>query len=198
MNELATLAVAMGAGWASGIRLYGAIATLGLLEYFKLAALPGKLEVLGHPAVFGVALALFVCEFLADKIPYFDTTWDAVHTFIRIPAGAILASAAFAHYPSYVVVAAGLMGGSLALTSHASKSTTRAMINVSPEPVSNWTHSAVQDFGGIAIAFISVYFPILTIVLVLILALTSILVLRKGKQWITQRRTKRQAKPNIP
>ncbi len=179
MNELTTLSIAMGAGWASGVRLYGAVATLGLLQYFKLSHLPGNLEVLGHPWVFVLALVLFVCEFFADKIPYFDSVWDAVHTFIRIPAAAVLASAAFARYPPHIVVAAGLLGGSLALTSHASKSTNRLMVNHSPEPVSNWTHSIGQDVAGVSIAAMSPFLPILTIAIVAILVVVSLLILRR-------------------
>lgn len=176
----------MGASWASGIRLYGAVATLGLLQHFKLAQLPGDLQALGHPWVFWLALILFVCEFFADKVPYFDSIWDAVHTFIRIPAAVVLASAAFAHYPTHIVVIAGLLGGTLALTSHAGKSTNRLVVNHSPEPVSNWTHSVGQDIGGIAIAAISPFLPIVTILMVGVLLIVTLVVIRKAWPHLTR------------
>jgi hypothetical protein len=145
-------------------------------------------------------LGLFVCEFLADKVPYFDSIWDAVHTFIRIPAAVVLASAAFANYPPHIVAIAGLLGGTLALTSHTSKSTNRLIVNHSPEPVSNWTHSVGQDIGGVAIAAMSPFLPILTITCVAILLIISFLILRKAWpymkrslwKWPTKNQTPRE------
>lgn len=109
---LSTIALALGASWASGTRLYAAVATLGLVQHYHLAVLPGQLRQLDHPWVIGIALLLFVCEFIADKIPWFDSGWDAVHTFIRVPAGVVLASAAFADYPSPVLVCSSWAGHS--------------------------------------------------------------------------------------
>lgn len=168
MNDLGTIAVAMGAGWASGVRLYGAIATLGLLHHFKLAQLPGSLSALSHPWIIGVSSLLFVIEFVADKVPAVDSVWDTLHTFIRIPAGAVLASTAFTQYPPHVTIVAGLVGGTLALGSHTSKTSNRILINHSPEPVSNWTHSAAQDISSFIVVAISPFFPVMTIGLVVV------------------------------
>ncbi len=181
----------MGASWASGIRLYACVATLGLLQHFRLTQLPGSLESLGHPWVIGVALFLFVGEFLADKVPVLDSGWDAVHTFIRIPAGIVLASTAFAKYPPHMMVIAGLIGGTLALTSHTGKSTNRLVINHSPEPVSNWTHSAWNDVSGIGIAAMAPFFPLVTIGLVIVLFVITAFIFFKALPLIRKTLAKR-------
>lgn len=170
----------MGASWASGVRLYASVATLGLLHHFRLTKLPGGLEALAHPWVIGVAIVMFVAEFFADKVPLFDTAWDAVHTFIRIPAGVVLASMAFAKYPTHIILIAGLMGGSLALTSHVGKSTNRLVINHSPEPVTNWGHSAWNDISSIAIIMLAPFAPVFTISLVIFLFVVSCVILVKA------------------
>lgn len=182
-----TVAVAMGASWASGVRLYGAAATLGLLHYFKLTNLPGSLDALSHPWVIAVAIFLFVIEFLADKIPAVDSAWDAVHTFIRIPAGVVLASAAFTNYPTHITVIAGLIGGTLALSSHTSKSANRVIINHSPEPVSNWVHSVAQDITGIGVALLSPFLPFLTIVIVFLFVSIGTLIFVKALPLLKRR-----------
>src|ERR687895_1117496 len=137
MDFISTLAVSLGASWVSGINLYAAVATLGLLGRFANLKLPGELDVVTNWWVIGVALFMFVVEFVADKVPVVDSIWDVIHTFIRIPAGAILAATAFGEFDRSVQVIALLVGGSLALSSHGTKAATRALINTSPEPVSN-------------------------------------------------------------
>lgn len=170
----------MGASWASGIRLYAGVATLGYLQHFGLTKLPGSLEALGHPWVIGVSKILFVGEFFADKIPLLDSGGDLVHTFIRIPSGIVLASMAFTEYPAHIIVIAGLMGGTLALTSHTGKSTNRLVINHSPEPASNWGHSAWNDVSGVAIVALAPFAPIFTILLVALLFAGSCMILYKA------------------
>src|SRR5215470_3310707 len=129
MNPLQALGLAVGAGFSSGLNLYATVATLGLLGRFGLIRLPDSLEVLTHPIVLGLAIALYLAEFLADKIPYFDTIWDAVHTFIRPPAAAVIAyGAATAVSPDWRWAAALLAGG-VALTAHSTKASTRAAVN---------------------------------------------------------------------
>src|SRR5438477_7205934 len=118
MDWLITLTTALGAAWLSGINLYATVATLGLLQRLGLARLPGDLAVLSHDWIIGLAAALYVIEFVADKIPVVDSAWDAIHTFIRVPAGAILAASAFADFDPPVRVAALLLGRGLALGSH--------------------------------------------------------------------------------
>lgn len=142
---VSTLGVAMGSAWVSGINLYAAVATLGLLQHFGFAHLPGDLALVDQWWVILLAGALYLVEFVADKVPAVDSMWDAVHTFIRVPAGAVLASAAFAHFDSAVRVAALLLGGGVALSSHGTKAAARIGANLSPEPFSNVVLSFVED-----------------------------------------------------
>lgn len=138
-------ALAAGLGWASGLRLYGLVFILGALSRFAGVQLPGGLEVLAHPLVLGVSCLLLFVEFFADKIPWLDSVWDTFHTFIRIPAGAALAAAVFGDQSGAWQLAMGLMGGSLAATTHFAKAGTRALVNTSPEPVSNVITSLAED-----------------------------------------------------
>ncbi len=143
--DLASLtALALGLGWASGLRLYALVFTLGALGRFAGVHLPGGLEVLAHPLVLGVSGLLLAIEFLADKVPYIDSLWDSVHTFIRIPAGAALAAAVMGDQGTAMQVAMALLGGGLAAGAHLAKSGVRAAINTSPEPVSNVTASLTE------------------------------------------------------
>jgi len=160
MDFISTLAVSMGASWVSGINLYATVATLGLLSRFASLKLPGELEVLTSWWVIGIALFLFVVEFIADKIPVVDSTWDVIHTFIRIPAGAILAATAFGDFDRSVQVVAFLLGGGLALSSHGTKAATRAVINTSPEPVSNIVVSLAEDVLVVVSILLAVFLPI--------------------------------------
>jgi uncharacterized protein DUF4126 len=177
MNLIGTLAVAMGAGWVSGINLYAAVATLGLLGRFAHLRLPGELDVLTNWWIIGIASTLYLIEFFADKIPYVDTTWDAIHTFIRIPAGAILAATAFGEFDRSVQVVAFLLGGGLALSAHGTKATARAAINLSPEPVSNIVASLAEDVVAIGSIFLAVFFPVLLIIVLLIFLTISLFLL---------------------
>jgi hypothetical protein len=163
MNIIQVLGLAMGAAWTAGINLYATVAVLGLLAHYKLAHLPGGLHVLDNWIIIGVALFLYVIEFVADKIPYVDTVWDAVHTFIRVPAGAVLAAAATADINTEVQIIAFLVGGGLALTTHGTKASLRAGANLSPEPVTNWTLSLLEDVIAIAAAIIAILSPVVII-----------------------------------
>jgi len=166
MNFISTLAISMGASWVSGINLYAAVATLGLLGRFAHLKLPGELDVVTNWWVIGVALTLFVVEFVADKIQIVDSVWDVIHTFIRIPAGAVLAAAAFGDFDRSIQVIALLVGGGLALTSHGTKAATRALINTSPEPVSNVVMSLSEDVLAIATILLAVFVPILVFLVI--------------------------------
>lgn len=171
MNLIDTLGLALGAAWTSGINLYATVAVLGLLQRYELVSrLPGGLDVLANPWVIGVALTLYVVEFFADKVPYVDTAWDAVHTFIRVPAGAVLALAATAELHPAVRVVAVMIGGGLSLSTHGAKATARAAANVSPEPFTNWALSLAEDViavGGIVLAVVSPWL-ILCVILVFV------------------------------
>jgi len=161
MDFISTLAIGMGASWVSGINLYASVATLGLLGRFANLKLPGELEVLTSWWVIGIALLLFVVEFVADKIPVVDSTWDVIHTFIRIPAGAVLAATAFGDFDRSVQVIAFLLGGGLALSSHGTKAATRAVINTSPEPVSNIVISVAEDVLVVGSILLAAFLPVL-------------------------------------
>ena len=166
MNLISTLAIAMGSAWVSGINLYACVATLGLLSRFSHLRLPGELEVLTSWWVIGVAVGLYVIEFVADKVPWIDSTWDVIHTFIRVPAGAVLAAGAFGDFDRSIQVIALLLGGGLALSSHGTKAATRAVLNTLPEPVTNITASLIEDVLAIGSTIVSVFFPILLFVIV--------------------------------
>jgi hypothetical protein len=145
MQVAETIALAAGLAWASGIRLYLVIFLAGMLARFEVLALPETLDVLTHPAVLAAAGFMLAVEFVADKVPAVDSLWDAVHTFVRIPAGAFLAAAALGEADPVWVAVAAILGGVLASGSHLTKAGSRAMINASPEPFSNWTASLAED-----------------------------------------------------
>jgi len=145
MSPLGTLGLALGAGFSSGLNLYATVATLGLLQRLGVLHLPQSLQVLSHPWVLGIAIALYLIEFFADKFPYFDTIWDAIHTFIRPPAAALLAFAAAGGAAPEWRWAAALLAGGVALTAHGTKASARAAVNTSPEPFSNWFLSFGED-----------------------------------------------------
>ena len=166
MNFISTLAIGMGASWVSGINLYAAVATLGLLGRFAHLKLPGDLDVVTNWWVIGVALFLFVIEFVADKIQLVDSVWDIIHTFIRIPAGAVLAATAFGDFDRRVQVIALLMGGGLALSSHGTKAAARAVINASPEPVSNIVVSLSEDVLAVVTVVAAVFLPVLVFLII--------------------------------
>lgn len=171
MEWLATLSLALGSAWTSGINLYATVTILGLLQKFGATKLPGGLEVLDNWWIIGIGGGLFLIEFVADKVPYVDSVWDVVHTFIRIPAGAVVAYAATFQMDPTVTVIATLLGGSLALSSHGTKAAVRATANLSPEPVSNWVLSFSEDAIAIVGVFIAVFAPILMIIVLVLFAL---------------------------
>lgn len=155
-DHLQTLALAGLLAWASGLRLYLVVFMLGLAAHFQYIELPPGLHVLAHPYVIGAAGFMLAAEFLADKVPGFDTVWDAIHTFIRIPAGALLAAGATGADVNAFTVAAGLLGGAITAGTHFAKTGTRAALNTSPEPFSNWGASFTEDamvVGGTWLAF---------------------------------------------
>jgi len=167
MEWFSTLALALGTAWTSGINLYATVTVLGLLQKFGGVKLPGGLDVLDHWAIIGVAGFLFLVEFFADKIPYVDSVWDAVHTFIRVPAGVIVAYAATYELDPGIYIPAALVGGGLALSSHGTKAAVRVGANLSPEPVSNWVLSILEDIIALIGTLLAVFAPvIITIVLV--------------------------------
>ena len=169
MNEwLPTLSLALGSTWTSGINLYATVSVLGLLQKFGATKLPGGLDALDNWWIIGVAGVLYLIEFFADKIPYVDSVWDVVHTFIRVPAGAIVAYAATNQMDESVGVIATLLGGGLAFSSHGTKAALRAGANLSPEPVSNWVLSIVEDVIAFVGALLSVFAPVLIAIVLIV------------------------------
>ena len=173
------IALSMGLGWASGVNLYAAILTLGILGVTGSMALPQGLELLENPAVMSAAGLMFVVEFFADKIPGLDSTWDAIHTFIRIPAGAILAATALGDVSGEMTVVAGILGGSLAASSHVIKAGSRVLINASPEPFSNWTASVIEDVSVIGSVWLALYHPVVMVLFLLLFILLAIWLMPK-------------------
>ena len=139
MEMTAGIALAAGAAWASGINVYAVILILGLMGSIGYMSLPPDLEIMMHPLIIAAAGLMYCVEFFTDKMPGVDTGWDTIHTFIRIPAGAVVAAAALGEMEPAVQVAAFIVGGGLAASSHAVKAGTRVLLNASPEPITNWT-----------------------------------------------------------
>lgn len=157
---IATIALTMGVSWASGINLYAAVLVLGIGGASGNIALPETLQVVQDPMVIAAAGIMYAVEFFADKTPGVDTGWDAIHTFIRIPAGAMLAASAVGEVTPALQVAAGLLGGSLTAATHATKAGSRVLINTSPEPVSNWAASLGEDLAVVAGLWVALNHPL--------------------------------------
>ncbi len=169
---VAALALTLGVGWASGVNLYAAVAALGLAGVTGYVELPPALQVVQDPLVILAAGFMYCVEFMADKIPGVDSGWDALHTFVRIPAGALLAASAAGPVDPAISVAAGLLGGGVAAATHAAKAGTRMLINTSPEPFSNWTASVLEDVAVFTGLWAAIQHPVL-----FLLALASFLLL---------------------
>ena len=176
---LATIALTMGASWASGINLYAALLVLGVGGASGHIDLPPALQVLQDPLVMMAAGVMYFTEFFVDKTPGVDSTWDALHTFIRIPAGAMLAAGAVGDVTPALEIAAGIMGGGLAATSHFTKAGSRAIINTSPEPFSNWGASFAEDFLVLAGLWTALNHPVLFLIFLTIFILFVIWMLPK-------------------
>lgn len=193
---LSTLAAAGGLAWASGIRLYAVLFLAGLLGRLGYIHLPDALLVLQHPFVLWASGLMFCVEFFADKIPALDSLWDGIHTFIRIPAGAALAATALGDYDPAVIVAAGILGGTLAAGTHAAKAGSRVLINTSPEPVTNVIASLSEEalvFGGLFAAF---HYPAAFLAMLTVFVLLLIWLL--PKLWRTVRSIFRRLSGRAP
>ena len=171
-DTLQLVALAAAVGWASGLRLYAVLFILGGLQFVGWVALPAGLAVLAHPYVLAASGFMCAVEFFTDKIPGVDSVWDAVQTFIRIPAGAVLAASVFGDASNAVMLAAAILGGTLAAGSHLSKAGSRAIINTSPEPFSNWAASFGEDLAVGTVLWLAFAHPVIAlIVLALLVAL---------------------------
>jgi hypothetical protein len=183
---IAQAALAAAVAWGVGFRLYAVVLALGLLGWFGALQLPAPLQVLSHPLVMGISGLLTLAEFVGDKIPWIDSVSDSIHTFIRIPAGAALAAAFFADSGAAIQTAAALLGGTFAAGSHIAKSGTRALINTSPEPLSNIAASFSEEgllIGGLWLAF---FHPLAFLAALAVFMLATLWMLRRLWHWLRQ------------
>lgn len=174
-----TIALTMGVAWASGINLYAAILVLGILGSTGNITLPPELVILSDPLIIAAAGVMYVIEFFADKIPGVDNGWDTIHTFIRIPLGALLAAAAVGEVNPAVAIAAALLGGGLAASTHAAKAGSRVLINTSPEPVTNWITSLGEDILVIAGLWTALHYPLVFVIFLVVFLILLVWLLPK-------------------
>ncbi len=179
MGVVETIALAMGLAWASGINLYATLAMIGLLGATGNMTLPPDLVILQDPAVIAAAGFMYCVEFFADKTPGVDTGWDAIHSFIRIPAAAVLAAVAVGDVNPALVLAAAILGGALGATSHTLKAGSRVLINASPEPFTNWGASVAEDLSVFAGVWVAVYHPVPFLAFLLLFVILAIWLLPK-------------------
>lgn len=178
MELFATLGRTLGFAFTSGVNLYATVAMLGLAVRFELVALPPQYDVFATDWVIGGALVLYAVEFVADKIPWVDSAWDSVHTFIRPVGGALVAIATLGDSSPTLDVLVGLLGGSIAAGSHFTKASTRVAVNASPEPFSNWALSFVEDVAVLAVGVLALAFPVAAFFVTLLLLAAMLLTIR--------------------
>ncbi len=178
-DTLQLVALAAAVGWSSGLRLYAVLFILGGLQFVGWVELPAGLAVLAHPYVLAASGFMCAVEFFTDKIPGVDSAWDAVQTFIRIPAGAVLAASVFGDASTAAMLAAGILGGTLAAGSHLAKAGTRAVINTSPEPFSNWTASFSEDLAVGTVLWLAFAHPVIALVVLALLVALMIWLIPK-------------------
>lgn len=181
---LQTVALASLLAWASGLRLYLVVFAVGLAGALGYIELPAGLKVLQHPWVIGAAGFLLLVEFLLDKVPGVDSVWDALHTFIRIPAGALLAAGATGDTLSALTLAAGLLGGTITAGTHFAKAGGRAIINASPEPFSNWAASLTEDAMVLAGIWFAFLYPLVFLAALAVFAALAVWLLPKLRRGV--------------
>ncbi|MET0204668.1 MAG: DUF4126 domain-containing protein [Casimicrobiaceae bacterium] len=186
LDTMQLVALAAALGWASGLRLYAVLFIVGGLGHLGWIDLPSGLDVLSHPFVLAASGFMCFIEFFADKIPAVDSLWDAVHTVIRIPAGAALAASVFGDSSSATMLAAAILGGTLAAGSHFVKAGSRAVINTSPEPFSNWTASVGEEIAVGSVLWLAFTYPLVALAVVLVL--TGLAIWLIPKLWRAFRR----------
>jgi Domain of unknown function (DUF4126) len=167
--------------FASGLNLYATVAVLGLCSHYGLVSLPEQFRAFDNPVVIGAALVMYIVEFVADKIPWLDSVWDALHTVIRPIGGALVAVTAMGNASPTATALAALVGGSVAMTTHLTKAGTRAAANASPEPFSNWALSFGEDILAVGISYAALKHPMIALavalfLLVIMLALASVII----------------------
>ncbi|HKB10146.1 MAG TPA: DUF4126 domain-containing protein [Vicinamibacterales bacterium] len=178
--------------FASGLNVYATIAVLGLCEHYHLVDLPEQFRAFDHPAIIGIALVMYLVEFVADKIPWFDSVWDAVHTVVRPVGGALVAVNAMGNASPFATALAALLGGSIAMTTHVTKAGTRAAVNTSPEPFSNWVLSLSEDAIAIGLSYLALKHPYAAAAIAIALLAAFITAASFIVAWVRRRVARRQ------
>ncbi len=194
MDPLITLGRTLGFSLAAGINLYATVAILGLASHFGWVALPPQFRVFDNPYIIGVALVMYVVEFVADKVPWFDSIWDVIHTAIRPLGGALIAVAAIGDASPVMQVVAALLGGAVAASGHFTKAGTRAVVNVSPEPFSNWFLSLGEDGLVFALGYLALAHPLAALAVAVLLIVLFVVLARLTIRGIRRLFSKRSAR----
>ena len=173
------LSAVLGVSFAAGLNTYATVLALGVMQRLGVVHLPPGLEVVGRTPVIVAAAVLYIVEFVADKIPIIDSVWDGIHTIIRPAAGALLAYGVVGHVDPQWQAIAALVGGGIALTSHTAKASTRAAVNLSPEPFSNWFLSLLEDAVSFVLVWLTASHPLIAVALVLVLGSVAVYIVWK-------------------
>ena len=184
MEWLATLGRTMGFSLAAGVNLYATVALLGLASRYGWVALPEQFKIFDNPWIIGVAGVLYAVEFVADKIPWVDSIWDSVHTFIRPVGGAVIAVATLGDQSPAMQGAIALLGGVVAAGSHVTKASTRVAANASPEPFSNWILSFLGDGFVIGITMLTLQYPLVALAVSVTILVLIVLIIRSIWKWL--------------
>jgi hypothetical protein len=192
MDALATLGRTLGFSLAAGVNLYATVAILGLAARYGWVALPEQFQAFNNDVVIVAAIVMYAVEFFADKIPYFDSLWDAIHTVIRPAGGALIAVTTLGDGSPTVQALAALLGGAVAASSHLTKTSTRAAANTSPEPFSNWALSLGEDVFAVGLGYTALQYPILAlaiaVVVLALIAAFAVVIVRTVRRWFRRRR----------
>ena len=191
MDALATLGRTLGFSFAAGVNLYATVALLGLASRYGWVSLPPQFQAFDNDWIIGSAIVMYVVEFFADKIPYFDTVWDIIHTAIRPVGGALIAVTTLGDASPTTEALVMLLGGAVATSSHLTKTSTRAVANTSPEPVSNWLLSLAEDVFVVGLGYLALQYPLIAlgvaVVLLAIIAMFAAVIIRTVRRWFARR-----------
>ena len=192
--DLITLGRTLGFSFAAGVNLYATVAILGLAARYGWVELPAQFQVFNNDVVIGAAIVMYLVEFFADKIPYLDSLWDLIHTLIRPVGGALIAVATLDDASPTVEGLIALLGGTVAASSHLTKTSTRAVANASPEPVSNWILSVGEDLFVVGLGYLALKYPVaalvIAIVLIGLIAFFAAVIIRTVRRWFSRLRTR--------
>jgi uncharacterized protein DUF4126 len=191
VDLLTTLGRTMGFSFAAGLNLYATVAILGLASRFDWVQLPPQFKVFDNDIVIGAAIVMYLVEFVADKVPWFDSAWDAVHTVIRPAGGALIAVATLGNANPAIQGLAALLGGSLAASTHLTKTGTRAVANASPEPFTNWILSLTEDVFVVSLGFVALKYPIIAAMVVIV----GVVLIAMFATWIVRALRRRWGRP---